>query len=214
MTAVSTAAGLFEYDLEICGGRREVAGADEAGRGCLAGPLVAAAVVFDYGRMDEEQFKLLAALDDSKKLTPKARERLYPMIIGCAARLSVVMASAPTIDENGLHKTNLAALKGAIEALAPVGGEVLIDGYGLADSTVAHRCVKRGDSTSAAIAAASIIAKVTRDCAMHKMHEVFPQFGFASHVGYATEDHRAAIARHGLSPLHRRSFRTGPLPVV
>lgn len=214
MTAVSTATGLFEYDLEACGGSGEVAGADEAGRGCLAGPLIAAAVVFDYGKMGLEQFELLAGLDDSKKLTPKARCRLYPLIIRCAARLSVVAASAVSIDECGLHKTNLAALRDAAEALAPVGGEVLVDGYGLGDGAVPHLSVKKGDSTSAAIAAASIIAKVSRDRIMHKMHEDFPQYGFASHVGYATEAHRAAIARHGLSPLHRRSFSTGPLPAV
>lgn len=214
MTAVSTTASLFEYDLEACGGTGEVAGADEAGRGCLAGPLVAAAVVFDYGGIGLQHFELLSGLDDSKKLTVKMRGRLYPLIIRCAARLSVVAASAATIDERGLHKTNLAALGAAAEAVAPVHGEVLIDGYGLGDGAVPHLPVKKGDSTSAAIAAASIIAKVTRDLIMHQMHEVFPQYGFASHVGYATEAHRSAIARHGLSPLHRRSFRTGPLPAV
>lgn len=214
MTTASNAAGLFEYDLEECGGNGEVAGVDEAGRGCLAGPLIAAAVVFDYRVMGPEEFKLLTGLNDSKKLAPKTRESLYPLIIRCAARLSVVAASAATIDEDGLHRTNLGSLGASIEALAPFKGQVLVDGYGLEDCTVPHRAVKKGDSKSAAIAAASIIAKVTRDRVMQKMHGIFPQFGFASHVGYATEAHRTAIARNGLCRLHRRSFRTGPLPAL
>lgn len=213
MATLSAVTGLFAFDLEI-GGGGEVAGADEAGRGCLAGPLVAAAVVFDYSGFGSAEYELLTGVRDSKKLTPRARERLYPLIIRLASRMAVVSASPAAIDENGLHVTNLSALRAGIAALDPLPEEVLVDGYSLPGDPVPHRVIRKGDCKSACIAAASIIAKVTRDRVMHRLHVTFPQYGFDRHVGYATAAHRAAIARHGFSPLHRRSFNTGPLPAV
>lgn len=213
MPVPSTATDLFRFDLERCGGG-ELAGADEAGRGCLAGPLAAAAVVFDYGSFEPETFELLKGIDDSKKMTAAARERLYPLIIRQASRFSVIVASPETIDEQGLHHTNLHALSLSLAALSPCPGIALVDGYGLPPGSIPHESIRKGDSKSACIAAASIIAKVTRDRLMQRLHKIYPQYGFGQHVGYATRAHRAAIAAHGLSPIHRRSFKISPLPAT
>jgi len=208
-----TAAGLFRFDRERAGGG-ELAGADEAGRGCLAGPLVAAAVVFDYRLLDSGRYQpLMDRLDDSKRLTAGARETLFPLIIAAASRFTVVAASSSTIDEEGLHRTNLRLLEASLERLAPCPALALVDGYALPpDSPVAHEPLTKGDSTSACVAAASVLAKVSRDRMMRVLHGSYPQYGFERHVGYATRAHRQAIARHGLSPQHRRSFSMGPLP--
>jgi ribonuclease HII len=207
------AGALFEFDLDACG-HREMAGADEVGRGCLAGPIVAAAVVFDYSRIDvQELAPLLKGLGDSKKLTLRARERLFPLIIRHASRFTIISAGSRTIDECGLHKTNLRVLARSLEALAPCPEPALVDGRQLLPGClVSHRPIIKGDSKSACIAAASIIAKVTRDRLMLKLHQRYPEYGFASHVGYGSLAHREAIARHGYSPLHRRSFNV-TLPI-
>lgn len=200
---------LFEFDLEACGGSGEMAGSDEVGRGCLAGPIVAAAVVFDYSTLDlDKAAPLLKGLGDSKKLTGAVRERLYPLIIRQAARISITSFSSRTIDEKGLHKTNLRALGRSLETLAPCPENALVDGHlHLPDCRVPHQPLKKGDSRSACIAAASVIAKVIRDRLMRTVHEQYPQYGFDRHVGYSTLAHREAIARHGYCPIHRRSFR-------
>ncbi len=200
---------LFEFDYKLCGGSGEVAGADEAGRGCFAGPLVTAAVVFDYSRFEAGRCRtLLDGLHDSKKLTAAARARLYPLLIRCAARFSVVVSSSRSIDENGMHRTNLGDLERCLGMISPCPELVLVDGWKLPAGAPPHRPVKGGDSLSAAIAAASVIAKVTRDRLMHRLHLLYPQYGFDSHVGYGTRAHREAIAAHGYSPLHRRSFKS------
>ena len=197
----------FAFDLAR-GGRPLVAGADEAGRGCLAGPLVAAAVCFDYAAFTEADYAALDALDDSKRLTPEHRSSLYREVLRRARQVCVVCFSPATIDARGLHKTNLAALARALESLRPAPAHALVDGFPLPACLLAHEAVVGGDRTSAAVAAASVIAKVTRDRLMRRLHEHFPEYGFDHHFGYATEVHHAAIAEHGVCELHRLSFQS------
>jgi ribonuclease HII len=198
---------LFAFDRGL--GSRRVAGADEAGRGCLAGPLVAAAVLIDYETLSRSDRRALAGLHDSKQMKPEKREELYPAVLRAAARVSVVVRCARGIDDRGLHVTNIEALSCALERLAPGGDATcLVDGFSLRECAVPHRAVIEGDGTSAAIAAASVIAKVTRDRYMHRAAGEHPGWGFEEHVGYSTPEHREAIERIGISPLHRRSFQS------
>jgi ribonuclease HII len=197
---------LFAHDRAL--GARFVAGADEAGRGCLAGPLVAAAVLFDQERIRREDIRALAALNDSKLQTPAMRAELYPVILRIAARVSIVSRCAPGIDARGLHVTNLAALREALCNVASDGVLCLSDGFALGEIGYDHRAVIKGDSTSAAIAAASVLAKETRDRYMRRVDSRNPGFGFAQHVGYASPEHRSAIQRLGVTPLHRMSFQS------
>lgn len=190
-------------------GSRLVAGADEAGRGCLAGPLVAAAVLIDYEALSNSDRRALAGLHDSKQMKPERREELFPAVLRAAARTSVVVRCVRGIDSRGLHVTNIEALAVALERLTPSDSTTcLVDGFSLRDCSVPHRAVIEGDGTSAAIAAASVIAKVTRDRYMHRAADKHPHWGFDEHVGYSTPEHRAAIERVGISPLHRRSFQS------
>jgi ribonuclease HII len=188
-----------------------VAGADEAGRGCLAGPLVAAGVLFDYEAITTRELRALGALNDSKQHSAEAREELYPLVMRSAARVVVVSRCVRGIDARGLHKTNLAALRDALRAVTnEVSGEVLclVDGFAVAEFEQPQRAIVDGDATSAAIAAASIIAKVTRDRFMRYADAQHPGWSFAEHVGYSTPTHRDAILRQGVSPLHRMSFQS------
>jgi ribonuclease HII len=196
---------LFDFDRGL--DHRFVAGADEAGRGCLAGPLVAAAVLFDYEALSIGDRRILGGLHDSKQMTEEARIEMFPCVMRAAARVSIVIRSAPGIDRRGLHVTNCEALGDALARLEP-GPEAicLVDGFRLPRCEVPHRRVVGGDRTSAAIAAASVLAKVTRDRYMREAAERHPGWGFDEHVGYSTPEHRAAIDRLGISPLHRRSF--------
>jgi len=197
---------LFRHDRGL--GCRFVAGADEAGRGCLAGPLVAAAVLFDQQRLRPADIRALSALNDSKRQTPAARAELYPIILRVATKVTVVSRCAPGIDERGLHVTNLAALRDALRAVARTGCICLSDGFALGDIGFPHKAVIGGDATSAAIAAASVIAKETRDRYMRRVDAQHPGWEFAQHVGYATPEHRDAIERLGVTPLHRMSFQS------
>ncbi|HZV75054.1 MAG TPA: ribonuclease HII [Conexibacter sp.] len=197
---------LFAFDRSL--GVRFVAGADEAGRGCLAGPLVAAAVLFDYERLSPGDVRALAALNDSKQQTEARREQLYPVILRTAAQVAVVSRCAPGIDRRGLHVTNLAALRDALARVAREGCICLSDGFPVADVGHEQRAVVGGDALSGAIAAASVIAKVTRDRYMRRADTLHPGWEFSGHVGYATREHRAAIERLGVSPLHRLSFQS------
>jgi ribonuclease HII len=197
---------LFAHDRSL--GVRFVAGADEAGRGCLAGPLVAAAVLFDTERLRREDIRALARLNDSKMQSPAVRAELYPVILRAAARVSIVSRCAPGIDARGLHVTNLAALREALCNVACEGAVCLSDGFSLGEIGYEHRAVIKGDSTSAAIAAASVLAKETRDRYMRRVDERNPGWGFAQHVGYASPEHRSAIERLGVTPLHRLSFQS------
>jgi ribonuclease HII len=198
---------LFDFDRGL--DHRFVAGTDEAGRGCLAGPLVAAAVLFDYETLSIADRRILGGLHDSKQMTEEARLEMYPCVIRAAARVSIVVRSAPGIDRRGLHVTNCEALGDALARLEPSADAIcLVDGFRLPRCEVPHRRVVGGDRTSAAIAAASVLAKVTRDRYMHRAAERYPGWGFEKHVGYSSPEHRAAIDEIGISPLHRRSFQS------
>ena len=201
-----TARRLFAFDRNL--GVRFVAGADEAGRGCLAGPLVAAAVLFDYERLGLREVRALSSLNDSKQHDPEARAELYPIVLRAAARVAVVSRCARGIDERGLHVTNLAALRDALIRVARPGCVCLSDGFPVGDVGHRQRAVISGDARSAAIAAASIVAKVSRDRYMQRADVLHPGWEFATHVGYATPEHRAAIMSRGVSPLHRMSFQS------
>ena len=186
-----------------------MAGTDEAGRGCLAGPLVAAAVLIDYETLSRADRRALAGLHDSKQMLEERRMEIYPSVLRAAARVSVVVRSAAGIDRRGLHVTNLEALSVARERLDPPAEAIcLSDGFPLKRCAVPHRAVVEGDGTSAAIAAASVVAKVTRDRYMREAAQRHPGWGFEEHVGYSTPEHRAAIEELGISPLHRRSFQS------
>jgi ribonuclease HII len=201
------AARLFKFDREL--GTRFVAGTDEAGRGSLAGPLVAAAVLIDYERLTLRDRRALGELDDSKQRSPSEREVLYPCVLRAAARVAVTVRCVRGIDSRGLHVTNLNALGRSLERVAVPGATCLVDGFRLGQRcSVEHQAVVDGDARSAAIAAASVIAKVTRDRYMHRIAGVFPEFGFEENVGYSTPEHRAAIMANGPSTLHRRSFQS------
>ena len=195
----------FAYDVARVG-RATLAGADEAGRGCLAGPLVAAAVCFDYSVLDDAAFDALDGLHDSKRLTPAWRASLYAEVLRRARQIVVVCCSPGTIDREGLHHCNLGSLAGAVEGISPAAAVTLVDGFRLPGCRVPHEAVVGGDGRSAAIAAASVVAKVTRDRVMHRLHAAHPQYGFDRHVGYATQVHRDAIVAHGVCELHRLSF--------
>ena len=202
----STGSRLFRHDRGL--GFRWVAGADEAGRGCLAGPLVAAAVLFDYDALTLTDLRSLSALNDSKQHTEAMREALYPKVLRAACRVAITSRCVRGIDERGLHKTNLAALSDVLTRVGREGALCLSDGFPVPPTGFEQRAVVGGDATSAAIAAASVIAKVTRDRFMRRMEERYPGWEFATHVGYSTPEHRAAIERQGVSPLHRMSFQS------
>ena len=197
---------LFAFDREL--GSRFVAGADEAGRGCLAGPLVSAAVLFDLERLTRADRCALARLNDSKQHSEEAREELYPLVMRACARTAVVSRCVRGIDSRGLHVTNLDALRSALRRVAVPGAICLVDGFRVPPFEHEQRAVVDGDARSAAIAAASVLAKVSRDRYMRRVAARHPEWGFGAHVGYSTPDHRAAIARHGVSPIHRMSFNS------
>ncbi len=197
----------FSHDLERAG-RTTVGGADEAGRGCLAGPLVAASVVFDYADWNNAAFAELEDLNDSKKLTRPTRARLYEAVLARAAQVAVVACSPGTIDARGLHVCNLDALRRTLALLEPAPRVAFVDGFPLGGDAVPHEALVGGDGRSAAVAAASVVAKVTRDRLMMAAHERWPLYGFDSHVGYACEAHRDAIVEHGVCEIHRMSFNS------
>jgi ribonuclease HII len=197
---------LFAFDREL--GTRWVAGADEAGRGSLAGPLVAAAVLFDLERLTLADRRALSRLNDSKQHTEAAREELFPLVLRAAAKTAIVSRCVRGIDSRGLHVTNLAALRGALRQVACDGAICLVDGFRVPPFEHRQQAVVDGDCRSAAIAAASVLAKVSRDRYMRKAAERYPQWDFETNVGYSTPEHRAAIAEHGISPLHRMSFQS------
>jgi ribonuclease HII len=181
-----------------------VAGVDEVGRGCLAGPVMAGAVILDPSRRIE-------GLADSKALTAAARERLHDEIAAKAVAWSVIAIEPPEIDRINIHQATLQAMRLAVMALSPLPDAVLVDAFRIPSLPMAQRGVIGGDRRSAAIAAASIVAKVTRDRLMQILHEDDPRYGFDRHKGYATADHLAAVARFGYSAQHRRTFRPATL---
>ena len=195
----------FAFDLDLVG-RAAVAGADEVGRGDQRAGEASAAVCFDYAVMDDADLAALDRLDDSKKIPKARRAALYDEILRRARQVVIVCVSAGTIDRDGLHRCNLAALSGAVEGIVPPPRVTLIDGFRLPGCRREHRAIVGGDGRSAAIAAASVVAKVTRDRLMRRLHLSHPQYGFDRHVGYATVAHHEAIAAHGVCALHRLSF--------
>src|SRR6266581_4672282 len=177
-----------------------VAGVDEVGRGCLAGPVVAAAVVLHPDRH-------IAGVCDSKAVPAPERERLYERIVVEAVAWAVAWAEPDEIDRINIHQASLRAMQRAVLGLAPLPDVVLVDAFRVPDLPMAQRGVLHGDRHCSAIAAASIIAKVSRDRRMLELHGRDPRYGFDRHKGYATADHLDAVARFGYSDIHRRSFR-------
>jgi ribonuclease HII len=177
-----------------------VAGVDEVGRGCLAGPVVAGAVVLQPDHY-------VPGIADSKVLTAALRERLYDEIVDAAIAWRVAIVDAQEIDRINIHRASLKAMRDAIMDLVPLPGFVLVDGFRIPELPIAQRPIIGGDRRSTAIAAASILAKVTRDRIMLELHAADPRYGFDRHKGYATKAHLDAVAAFGYSALHRRTFR-------
>jgi ribonuclease HII len=203
--APRTGQKLLRFDRKL--GARLVAGTDEAGRGCLAGPLVVAGVLLDYGCLRDHKVRPLGLLNDSKQCSPERREELFRAVMACAEQVIVRVVPHGQIDRNGLHRSNLAAMREILHALSPPAEACLVDGFRLGPTAPPHRAIVDGDEKSAAIAAASIVAKVTRDRLMRRMDALFPRYGFSSHVGYITPGHSAKVREFGPSRIHRRSFQ-------
>lgn len=190
---------LWDYEIKARDkGYGFVAGVDEAGRGPLAGPVVAAAVVLTHDAV-------LEGLDDSKKLSPAKREELFPKIQAMAHGVAVV--NPEVIDEINILQAARLAMKQAVEKLLSAPDLLLIDGNQKIESPIEQWAIVKGDAKSFSIAAASILAKVTRDRIMEDYHHLYPQYEFARHKGYGTQLHRELIAEHGPCPIHRRTFR-------
>jgi len=189
------------------GGFSHVAGVDEAGRGPLAGPVVAAAVIFEKKFLEAEADRSLAGLDDSKKLPAARREFFHALLAACPhARIGVASASVAEIDSLNILRATHLAMARAVAQLAPPPDLALVDGLPVKGLPVPHRAIVGGDGASLSIAAASVMAKVTRDRRMTELAEEFPAYGFERHKGYGTAAHLDALRRHGPCPAHRKSF--------
>lgn len=188
----------FEQEARRCG-YRHIAGVDEAGRGPLAGPVVAAAVILPVRCR-------LTGIDDSKQLSESERQRLYTSILECAAGVGIGSADAGEIDSCNILEATRLAMRRAIENLAPSPDYLLIDAVTLPAVRIPARPIIKGDALSMSIAAASIVAKVTRDTLMAAYHNTFPQYNFLSHKGYGTAEHLQQLARYGPCAIHRRTF--------
>jgi len=184
-----------------------VAGVDEAGRGPLAGPVSAAAVILPSAWATTGLPAELAGLNDSKQLTEAQREAFYEFIIACPEiRRAVVLVTAPRIDAINILQATYEAMNTALARLSPAPQHALVDGRPVKTMRVPQTALVKGDARSYSIAAASVVAKVTRDRLMLEYHRQWPEYGFAEHKGYGTAQHLAAIVRHGPCPIHRRSF--------
>ncbi len=190
---------LFEFDSDIRKNAPVLCGIDEAGRGPLAGDVYAAAVVFDEG-------VIIDGLNDSKKLSEKKREKFYDEIIEKAKAYCVATASVEEIERLNILQASLLAMKRAEEGLGLVPDLALIDGNKLPDLSCPMRTVVKGDGLSASVAAASVLAKVSRDRYMKKLAEQYPEYGFEKHKGYGTKLHKEMIVKYGPCPVHRMSF--------
>jgi ribonuclease HII len=194
--------GLVGYERVLLrAGFGPVAGVDEAGRGACAGPLVVAAVALD--RLEGSRWARVA---DSKALTVKAREAAYQQITQSALAWSVVIIEPADIDKHGLHVCNVAGMRRALAGLDASPGYVLTDGFAVPGLAVPALAMWKGDQVAVCVAAASVIAKVTRDRIMSGLHTEYPEYGFSRHKGYSTPSHMAALDEHGPSKVHRRSF--------
>lgn len=190
-----------------------IAGVDEAGRGALAGPVVAAAVILPLD--DANLLTTLAGVNDSKQLTSRQREALFTRITQCALAYGIGQAEAAVVDEIGIMSATRRAMQQAIAQLRPKAEFLLIDGrIRLQNNPLPQQAVVRGDGKSLSIAAASILAKVTRDQLMIELDRLYPVYGFAQHKGYGTAAHLAALATHGPCPLHRHTFAPMKRPLL
>jgi ribonuclease HII len=189
----------FEEEIQAQG-FRVIAGLDEAGRGPLAGPVVAAAVVL-------APTKKMAGIDDSKKLSPKQREKFFSLILQQAAAVGIGIVDAREIDRLNILRASLKAMEQAVQNLPLSPDFLLIDGIHSLTLPLAQRAIPKGDQRCQSIAAASIVAKVTRDRLMLAYHDEYPQYNFARHKGYGTREHLQAIRQYGCCPLHRQSFK-------
>ena len=180
-----------------------IAGVDEAGRGCLAGPVVAAAVILPLNDNCQAYFE---GVRDSKQLTAQARDYLYEIVMQRSLAVGVGMGSVELIDERNILQATKHAMRLAISQLSIPPQALLLDALLLPDIPLPQRSIIKGDALCLSIAAASIIAKVTRDRLMLQLHEQYPAYGFAQHKGYGTEAHLAALRQYGVTPLHRRTF--------
>jgi ribonuclease HII len=193
---------MLEYQLEKelnDAGYAAICGVDEAGRGPLCGPVVAAACILPMGLVIE-------GLNDSKKLTPKKRDALYDYICENAVSYCIAEASVEEIDELNILEATLLAMRRAIDGLSVPADFALIDGNVSRDFQIPVRAIVKGDATSPSIAAASILAKVTRDRQCEDLDRMYPQYGIAKHKGYGTKVHMDALRQHGPSPIHRKQF--------
>lgn len=189
-------------------GHRRVAGVDEAGRGPLAGPVVAAAVIFDPNYANDAQTGELRGLTDSKKLSAKRRCFFFELLRQSrSVEIGVGITEVDEIDAVNILMATHRAMKRALEALPHVPDFVLVDGLPIPDFPYPHEAIVHGDALSLSVAAASVVAKVTRDRIMDEWDRRYPVYGFARHKGYGTREHLAALARHGPSPCHRRTFQ-------
>ena len=191
-------AGMMRFEREAAeGGFKRIAGVDEAGRGPLAGPIAAAAVVLGCQ---------VARLNDSKQLTPELRDELYEILAAGPHAIGVAVIEAEFIDRQGIQPANYAAMAQAVEKIAPAPDFLLVDGFRIHGCPLPQKPLIKGDSRSASIAAASIMAKVTRDRIMDEYERQYPGYGFAVNKGYATKEHVEALECLGPCPIHRRSF--------
>ena len=195
------AIGLDFENQAIAEGFRLIAGIDEVGRGCLAGAVVAAACILDLSK------PLPEGLNDSKKLTAKRREQIAEELKETALGYSIGQVEAEEIDRINILQATKKAMRLAVENLIPKADFLLIDALQLKEIPLPQKAIIKGDAISASIAAASILAKTYRDSQMRELNKVYPEYGFASHVGYGTKAHFEAIRKHGACPLHRKSFR-------
>ena len=184
-------------------GYKRIAGIDEAGRGALAGPVIAAAVILPINCG-------IKGLRDSKQLSPKQRAYLFDEIHDVAVSVGIGAADHRVIDRLNVLQATLLAMREAVEKLAPSPDYVLVDGLDLPEVGIAGEAIPKGDSRSYSIAAASIIAKITRDRLMVELDPIYPNYGFSQHKGYPTSQHRQAIAQFGTSEIHRRTFKLLP----
>lgn len=180
-----------------------IAGLDEAGRGCLAGPVVAAAVILP---LDQDIATLLDGVRDSKQMTAQARERCFTLIQQHALAVGVGIGSVALIDRRNILQATKQAMKDALASLVPAPQALLLDALTLRDVALPQRALIKGDARCLSIAAASVIAKVTRDRLMLQMHQDYPAYGFDQHKGYGTPAHLAALQQYGATPHHRQSF--------
>ncbi len=201
-TTVRRDAGLWGYERALARhGFTPVAGADEAGRGACAGPLVVAAVVLPAGRRGQ-----VPGLADSKLLTPAAREQVYAEVVARASAWHAVVIPAADVDRIGLHVCNVAGMRRAFAGLSQRPAYALTDGFPVAGLGVPGLAMWKGDRVAACVAAASVVAKVTRDRIMVKLHDRFPAYDFATHKGYVTPQHAAALTAYGPCAQHRFSY--------